>query len=231
MFIQLLILNFQLIKTTRSDWTTLQSSIDSNTISTDDSFKLANDWIHDKCDSFDLDSSAFLYSAAANFAKVHVTFNDSLDVCNYRIIQNYVVNKREQLNLNDSLFDESIDLLKCDDSFIKLEDTLDICSYRRPSLQSTEEIIVEEPDIAAFQNSINSNTSIIEYSGKMDDLGTKDNASTDKLEDSINIYNYRSSKSQLKTPTRCDYFTARYLNKCVVPFALFDTSSPVSHHQ
>lgn len=212
------------MKTTQRVWSSFQSDCKSS----NDSSMFRNEWLNEEFDDFDLGSSAFRYNTSTNQSKVHVTFNDSLDVCNYRIIQNYAVNKRE--NLNWDFLDESIEFLKCDDSIIKLEDSLDICNYRKLSQQTqTEEMETHEP-VAETSPDGAINTSKNGYLNKTYDLCAKeeeDHALSSKLDDSIHVYKYRCSSSQPKTPARCDHFTARYFDKCVVPLALFETSSPV----
>lgn len=203
------------MKATQRLWTSIQSDCETS----NDSSMLRNEWVNDEVDGFDLESSVYLHNASVNRSKVHATFDDSLDMCHYRVIQNYAVNKRDKMKFDEGFFNESMKFLKCDDSIIKLEDSLDVCNYRQVHNPS-EEMDTDEPIFAeSHDNTIDSSN--IENLNKTYDLRIN-------LDDSIKVYKYRCSSPQPKTPARRDYFTAKYLDRCVAPKALFNTSSPVT---
>lgn len=161
--------------------------------------------------------------------------NDSLDMCSYRLIQNYAVNKRSEFAASSALnistdFDISdpdgngyfLDQSNDECALINMEDTLDICNYRRPTgknltrILNAKEALVCRGMIAeiSFNKSTTDNSHLNEIS-----------KSKAAMEDTLDVCNYRRSlAAQSLTPVRCNPWTSNYFNKCVVPFALFSPS-------
>lgn len=198
---------------------------------------------------------------------------DSLDICNYRIVEKYDVNRVKRTEEDDSSFDceetnvsaewndfqdsmeqpEVISMIQLKDD---LEDTLSVCNYRRrvpvgptdsfnefhahnsPS-QSAESIVEtyssdESSDSnAQFNGSTESNAFFSTQSTKF----LTANESRAELEDSMQICSYRRSSLdkingaygyKIKTPTRSSQSIAFYLAKTVVPKTLLTAdASPV----
>lgn len=194
-------------------------------------------------DSYDMESSLYYSSAQKEFNKV----NDSLDVCSYRIIQNYAVNKvpmskyTSGLALNGSssfdlsdpdgnryIFEQSTD----DMAIVKMEDTLDVCSYRHSDRNNLSQILIDQESTLVFHDVTG------EYSFDNSTVINHDfdatNESISKMEDTLDVCNYRRKLAkQSLTPIRYSPWMSSYFNKCHVPFALFSpspipmTSSPM----
>lgn len=161
-------------------------------------------------DTYDFQSSSYFSS---NFNKV----NDTLDVCNYRVIENYTVNKVP--NLNES---NDFDMSDSDgNGYFNMEDTLDICSYRRNNLASGSndqgESTLVDPNVIAEYSSNKSTTD----DQHMDGL----NKSITKMEDTLDVCYYRrKSAVHSLTPIRYNPRMSSNFNQYLVPFAHFSPS-------
>lgn len=183
----------------------------------------------------------------SNAQKMSNKVNDSLDVCNYRAIKNYAVNKVSNfacgaainenidfdlsgLDGNGYIFDQSIN----DMAIVNMEDTLDVCSYRRPVHRNVpnirdESTLVYHDTIADL--SFNKSTADGQHMNQLDET-------TIKMEDTLDVCNYRHqhAPSQSLTPVQYNTWMSSHFNKCLVPFALFSpspipmTSSPIANN-
>lgn len=186
----------------------------------------------------DMESSLYVSSVRKKANNV----NDSLDVCHYRIIQNYAVNKVPNFAggaaLSDStdfdmsdpdsngyFFDQSND----DVALVNMQDTLDVCNYRRPARINLTNILIDNDANAHSYHDV-----IAEYSFNeltVDEL----NESINKMEDTLDVCSYRRGIArQSLTPARCEPWMSTYFNKCIVPFTFLSpspipitTSSPI----
>lgn len=147
------------------------------------------------------------YFSHSGFSNAAAEVNDSLDICSYRIIQSYAVNKvnKHMETMDFSLSDEFSD----DDlSIIEMEDTLDICNYRQNC--STKRQNSQNSDIQT------SHDVVAEYLVETE----KTSELSVQLNDTMNVCYYRNSSAHPITPERHSYYIARCFNKCVVPYAL-----------
>lgn len=192
-----------------------------------------------------------------------IEINDTMDIFNYRIVENYNVNKvnkeiaktpkyevldKSELGWNKYFFDDSSNTSQ----LIDLEDTLDVCHYRRASTDSNstetvskessfltyESVVIEYTDHTSVQREQHSNS--MEHNQFLDISTVGDfiwdqssnllyNSFTD-MEDSLDVFSYRRKSSQQqmshkKPPARGSIEEAKYFNKMVIPNHLFGTSS------
>lgn len=195
--------------------------------------------------TYDIESSSYLSNARKKSNEV----NDSLDVCSYRAIQNYAVNKVSNFaggadlngNTNVDMFDPDgnqyfFDQSNNDVAIVNMEDTLDICSYRRSIrnnltniLNDQEESTLVYHDVIA-ENSFNKSTIDGQH---MNELEL--DKSILKMEDTLDVCSYRRrSTIQLLTPVRYNPWISSFFNRYLVPFEHFSpspihlTSSPNS---
>lgn len=167
--------------------------------------------------------------------------NDSLDVCNYRIIQNYAVNKvpmsnhdyvrgaaskeSSSFNLSDSVSFQFMDQSADDLAISNMEDTLDVCNYRRsvrnnlPNILSDQDSTLDYNDVIAEYSFNNKSISDAEH--------MKPNESTDKIEDTLDVCYYRQQLAkQSLTPERHAPWMSLHFNRLTVPFS-FLSPSPI----
>lgn len=187
-------------------------------------------------ETYDIQSSSYHSSAPKKSNEV----NDSLDVCSYRIIQNYAVNKvpmshNDYVRATASNESASFDLSNsvCDFHFMdqstddlainNMEDTLDVCNYRRSDRNNLSSILSDADSTLVYDDVIakySCNKSIIDAE-HMDEA----NESMGKMEDTLDVCNYRRRLAmQSLTPQRYTPCMSLHFNKFHVPFAHFSPS-------
>lgn len=180
---------------------------------------------------FDIESSIYYSNAPENVNKV----NDTLDVCNYRVIQNYAVNKvpmstsgvasneSNSFDLSDPngsryFFDQSTtDNLE----MVKMEDTLDVCYYRRQVDNNLSNILNDQESTLAYHDVI---TEL-----KFNESTIKDEPNTSSvsqmMEDTLDVCYYRRKPAKESlTPIRYSPWMSSHFNKCHLPFTHFSPS-------
>lgn len=111
-----------------------------------------------------------------------------------------------------------------DMAIVKMEDTLDVCSYRRVAYTNLSNILNDKDTSTLVYHDV-----IAEYSFNTstfdDTLMDELNTSTNMMDDTMNVCNYRCrSKVQSLTPAQYHPWMTKNFNKCIVPFALFSPS-------
>lgn len=231
--------------------TTTTGGFDTKEITFDDSF------IHKRAFS---DADWSMHSSENSMG-----MNDTMDIYNYRIVENYNVNKvsteiaktpkyevldKSDLGWNTYFFDDSTNTSQ----LIELEDTLDVCHYRRASTDSNAtETASEESSFLTYESVVNEYTDQksvqrVQHSDSME-LNKFLNVSTagdfiwdqssgllyntfTALEDSLDVFSYRQKSLQQqmpheKSPARGSIEDAKYFNRMVIPNHLFGVSSPI----
>lgn len=255
LFIDILFdLNFQFDESIESVMNTATLGFDAKNSTTDDSFIHKVDWSDDE----------WSMGSSENSTKM----DDTMDVYNYRIAEKYNIKKvsvaiepspisevldTSGLGWNTYFFDDSSNKGK----LIKLEDTLEICSYRRASIESNA------TDTVSDSSGSTNDTVVINYMSKKNDqrvqfadsLQIEDfsnvsmfdtshfiwdessgllNESSVRMEDSMDIFSYRHKSTELihqrvaPLPARRSWSTAKLFDKMVIPNSLFRT--PLKEH-
>lgn len=166
------------------------------------------------------------YNIESSAQKKSKQVNDSLDVCNYRMIQNYAVNRVPMSNhdyvrgaashesssfdLSDSVSFYFMDQSSDDLAIINMEDTLDVCNYRRPVCNNLSSILIDQDNTLTYDDVI------AEYSFNEAIIGDQPvdepNESFDKIGDSaLDVGNYRCR-------------SAMHFNRLDLPFSHFSPS-------
>lgn len=185
-------------------------------------------------------------------SSIHI--DDTMDVCNYRIVENFKMNKADvvtnstqyesndnsEVDWNSCFFDDS-----SNDKLIALEDTLEICNYRRAPIEANalaeskvattdDAIFIEyQPNLKQFLRNISAvDTNDYIENQSIELFNEPSNESPATLNDTMDVFSYRhkaykgavkQQTAQPKTPTRCNKENARYFNKVVIPKHLFGT--------
>lgn len=229
--------------------TTTTDGFDTNEVTFDDSF------IHKRAFS---DDEWSMHSSENSMG-----INDTLDIYNYRIVENYNVNKvspeiaktpkyevldKSNLGWNTYFFDDSLNTSQ----LIDLEDTLNICHYRRASTDSNAtETVSEETLYLTYESVVSEYTDQksvqrVQHYDSME-FNQFSNVSTvgdfiwdqssdllynsfTAMEDSLDVFSYRRKSSQQQishetVPARGSIEDAKYFNRMVIPNHLFGTSS------
>lgn len=193
-------------------------------------------------ETYNTESSSY----KSNIQKESNKVNDSLDVCSYRYAVNKVdqpkctrgaaLNESTSFDLSDAegnlyFFDQSTDDL----AVVKMEDTLDVCSYRHPVRKNLSSILIDQESTLVFHDVIG-DYSFNKSTTDDNDMG-EPNKSICHMEDTLDVCNYRRrSAKQSLTPIRYSPWMSSYFNKLHVPFTLFSpspiptTSSPMANN-
>ena len=184
-------------------------------------------------------------------SKTHI--DDTMDVCNYRIVEKFKVNQADVVTNSTQyeLIDNSeVDWNSCffDDSsngkLIALEDTLEICNYRRAPIEAKtlaeskvatgDAVVIKyQPNLKQFLNNISAvDTNDYIWNQSIELFDESSNESATRLEDTMDVFSYRhkaykgaikQQMAQPKTPARGNMENAKYFNKVVIPKHLFGT--------
>lgn len=180
---------------------------------------------------------------SSEISKTHI--DDTMDVCNYRIVEKFKVNKVDELidnseaDLNSCFFDDS-----SNGKLIALEDTLEICNYRRAQIEVKalaeskvapgDAVVIEyQPKLKQFLNNISAvETTDYVWNQSIELFDDSPNESAARLNDTMDVFSYRHKAykgamkqrmAQPQTPARGSMDSARYFNKVVIPKHLFGT--------
>lgn len=147
-----------------------------------------------------------------------VMLEDTLDVCKYRIIERYAVNRMNTSNTVDVWGMFFVDKSAVE---FKMEDTLNVCNYRKFEMPCNN----QKKGMTATAKT--TNQSILPEQSVVVDYHMKN---VGQIDDSMDICSYRqifktkNFTAKPKTPVRSNATAAKYINKTVFPRILFNAS-------